>query len=67
MENNTNVVSTEQIEMFNFIQDTIKGKYTANMPIKIDISYHRLMIPEQDDDIQINEDQDCSFLFGITS
>ncbi len=50
-----------------FVRDTKEGKYTQDKPIAVDFTYQRLDIQEQTNNIDIEEFQENSYLFGITS
>jgi hypothetical protein len=50
-----------------FVKETKEGKYTQEKPQVVDITYHRIDIQEQSESIELDEYQENSYLFGITS
>ena len=52
--------------IIDFVNETKDGKYTEQKP-KIEFTYQRIEIPEQNETIELDEIQDGSYLFGITS
>lgn len=57
----------EQKSILEFVKETKEGKYTAEKPEPLDFSYQRIEIQEQDENIDLDEFLDNSYLFGITS
>ena len=52
--------------IINFVNETKDGKYTEQKP-EIEFTYQRIEIQEQNETIELDEIQDGSYLFGITS
>ncbi len=50
-----------------FVMDTKEGKFTKDKPEIVDFTFQRLDIQEQNENIEYDEYQDNSYLFGITS
>lgn len=49
-----------------FVNETKDGKYTVQKP-KIEFSFQRIEVQEQDEFIDIDEYQENSYLFGFSS
>ena len=56
----------KRIDNINFVNETKDGKYTVQKP-KIEFSFQRIVVQEQDEFIDIDEYQENSYLFGISS
>lgn len=52
--------------ILDFVRDTKDGKYTEKKP-EIEFTYQRIEIQEQSETIDLDEIQDSSYLFGISS
>ena len=50
-----------------FIEDAKSGKYTDEKPEIVDFKYQRIEIQEQEENIEVEDYQENSYLFGITS
>ena len=52
--------------LLNFISDTQEGKYTSHKPDMIQVTYKRLLIPEQDKSHSIDHMDNEVLLFGVS-
>jgi len=64
-ESKTSKESIESKQLLDFITDTQNGKFTANKPDVIQVTYRRLAIQEQDEH-RIDEENERMLLFGIS-
>lgn len=54
------------LAIIDFVNETRDGKYTELKP-EIEFTYQRIEIQEQNETIDLDDLQDGSYLFGITS
>jgi len=53
--------------LLDFVKDTKAGKYSHDKPVVVDYTLQRINIQEQNENIDFEDCQENTYLFGITS